>query len=119
MKHTCGSVEPLLSRLIDVGFDVVNPVQCSAAGMEPCALKQRYGERLVFYGGGVNTQQTLPFGRPGAVRAEVLERCRIFSKGGGYIFNAIHCVQANTPVENIVAMLDAVKEFNGVLHQSQ
>jgi len=114
MKHTCGAVEPLLPRLIEVGFDIFNPVQCSAAGMEPRALKQKYGERLVFYGGGVNTQQTLPFGTPGEVRAEVLERCRIFSKGGGYIFNSIHCVQANTPVENVVAMLDAVKEFNGV-----
>ena len=114
MKHTCGAVESLLPRLIDVGFDIFNPVQCSAAGMEPRGLKQKYGERLVFYGGGVNTQQTLPFGTPEEVRAEVLERCRIFSKGGGYIFNAIHCVQANTPVENVVAMLDAVKEFNGV-----
>jgi hypothetical protein len=113
MKHTCGAVEPLLSRLIDVGFDIFNPVQCSAAGMEPHGLKQRYGDRLVFYGGGVNTQQTLPFGTPAEVRAEVLERCRIFSRGGGYLFNAIHCVQANTPVENVVAMLDAIKEFNG------
>ncbi len=113
MKHTCGAVEPLLSRLIDLGFDIFNPVQCSAAGMEPRTLKQRYGDRLVFYGGGVNTQQTLPFGTPAEVRAEVLERCRIFSRGGGYIFNAIHCVQANTPVENVVAMLTAVKEFNG------
>jgi len=114
MKHTCGAVESLLSRLIDVGFDIFNPVQCSAAGMEPAALKREYGDRLVFYGGGVNTQQTLPFGTREAVRAEVLERCRIFSTGGGYIFNAIHCVQANTPVDNIVAMIDAVKEFNGV-----
>lgn len=114
MKHTCGAVESLLPRLIDVGFDVFNPVQCSAAGMEPRALKETYGDRLVFYGGGVNTQRTLPFGTPAEVRAEVLERCRIFAKGGGYIFNAIHCVQANTPVENVVAMLDAVKEFNGV-----
>ena len=114
MKHTCGAVESLLPRLIEVGFDIVNPVQCSAAGMEPRALKQKYGDRLVFYGGGVNTQQTLPFGTPAEVRAEVLERCRIFSEGGGYIFNAIHCVQANTPVENVVSMLDAVKEFNGV-----
>ncbi len=114
MKHTCGAVESLLSRLCDVGFDIFNPVQCSAAGMEPRTLKQRYGDRLVFYGGGVNTQQTLPFGRPPEVRAEVLERCEIFAKGGGYIFNAIHCVQANTPVQNVVAMLDAVKEFNGV-----
>lgn len=114
MKHTCGAVESLLSRLCDVGFDIFNPVQCSAAGMEPRTLKQRYGDRLVFYGGGVNTQQTLPFGTPAEVRAEVLERCEIFATGGGYIFNAIHCVQANTPVQNVVAMLDAVKEFNGV-----
>ena len=114
MKHTCGAVESLLPRLIDVGFDIFNPVQCSAAGMEPAALKRKYGDRLVFYGGGVNTQQTLPFGTREGVRAEVLERCRIFSTGGGYIFNAIHCVQANTPVENVVAMIDAVKEFNGV-----
>jgi uroporphyrinogen-III decarboxylase len=114
MKHTCGAVEPLLSRLIDVGFDIFNPVQCSAAGMEPAALKARYGDRLVFYGGGVNTQRTLPFGTPDEVRAEVLERCAVFSPGGGFIFNTIHCVQANTPVANVVAMLDAVKEFNGV-----
>ena len=114
MKHTCGAVESLLSRLCDVGFDIFNPVQCSAAGMDPRGLKQTYGDRLVFYGGGVNTQQTLPFGTPAEVRAEVLERCEIFAKGGGYIFNAIHCVQANTPLPNIVAMLDAVKEFNGV-----
>lgn len=113
MKHTCGAVEPLLSRLIDVGFDIFNPVQCSAAGMEPHALKERYGDRLVFYGGGVNTQQTLPFGSPAEVRAEVLQRCRIFSRDGGYIFNTIHCVQANTPIENVVAMLDALREFNG------
>lgn len=114
MKHTCGAVESLLPRLIEVGFDIFNPVQCSALGMEPRALKRTYGDRLVFYGGGVNTQQTLPFGTPEDVRAEVLERCEIFSKGGGYIFNAVHCVQANTPVENIVAMLEAVGEFNGV-----
>ncbi len=114
MKHTCGAVESLLPRLIEVGFDIFNPVQCSAAGMEPRALKRTYGDRLVFYGGGVNTQQTLPFGAPDDVRAEVLERCEIFAGGGGYIFNAVHCVQANTRVENIAAMLDAVKEFNGI-----
>jgi uroporphyrinogen-III decarboxylase len=100
--------------LIDVGVDLFNPVPCWAAGMEPRALKQKCGEPLVVCGGGVNTQPTLPFGAPKEVRAEVLERCRIFSKGGGSIFNAIHCVQANTPVENVVAMLDSVTEFNGV-----
>jgi uroporphyrinogen-III decarboxylase len=65
-------------------------------------------------GGGVNTQQTLPFGTPEEVRREVLERLKIFSRGGGYIFNTIHNIQANTPIANIVAMVDAVKEFNGV-----
>jgi hypothetical protein len=113
MKHCCGAIEPFMSHLIAAGFDVINPVQCSAAGMDPHALKARYGDRLVFWGGGVNTQQTLPFGTPEEVRAEVLERCETFSQGGGFVFNAVHCVQANTPVPNIIAMLDAVKEFNG------
>jgi uroporphyrinogen-III decarboxylase len=69
---------------------------------------------MVFWGGGVNTQKTLPFGTPEEVHKEVLERLKIFSKGGGYIFNTIHNIQANTPIANIAAMVDAVKEFNGV-----
>jgi uroporphyrinogen-III decarboxylase len=112
MKHSCGAVEPFLAHFIAAGFDIINPVQCSAAGMDPRKLKTRYGDRLVFWGGGVNTQGTLPFGTPEAVRREVLERCEIFSEGGGYVFNAVHCVQANTPVSNILAMLDAVREYN-------
>ena len=113
MKHTCGAVEPLIGPLADIGFDILNPVQCSAAGMDPTQLKARYGDRVVFLGGGVDTQATLPFGAPEDVRREVLERCAIFAKGGGFIFNAVHCVQANTPLPNIVAMIDAVHEFNG------
>jgi len=112
-KHSCGAVEPLLPELIDVGFDIVNPVQCSAAGMDPRTLKQRYGDRLVFWGGGVNTQRTLPFGTPEEVRVEVLARCEAFAPGGGFVFNAVHNVQANTPVRNVVAIVDAVREFNG------
>jgi uroporphyrinogen-III decarboxylase len=76
-------------------------------------LKEKYKGRLVFWGGGVDTQRTLPFGTPAEVRAEVLERCEIFSPGGGFVFNTIHNVQADTPVENMVAMFEAVKEFNG------
>jgi len=76
-------------------------------------LKRRYGDRIVFWGGGVDTQKTLPFGTPSQVRDEVLKRCETFAPGGGFIFNAIHNIQANTPVENIVSMLDAVREFNG------
>jgi len=112
-KHSCGAVEPFLQEFIDVGFDIINPVQCSAAGMDPKRLKQRYGDRLVFWGGGVNTQKTLPFGTPAEVREEVLERCELFAPGGGFVFNAIHNVQAGTPVENILAMFAAVREFNG------
>ena len=76
-------------------------------------LKDKYGDEIVFWGAGVDTQKTLPFGSPEEVRKQVLERCEIFSPHGGFIFNAIHNVQARTPVENIVAMIDAVKEFNG------
>jgi hypothetical protein len=112
-KHSCGAVENFMSHFIESGFDIINPVQCSAAGMDPQTLKNRYGDRLVFWGGGVDTQQTLPFGTPEEVREQVLERCEIFSRDGGFVFDAIHNVQANTPVKNMVAMIDAVKEFNG------
>jgi hypothetical protein len=113
IKHCCGGIFPIIPYMIEAGIDALNPVQCSAEGMDPQRLKDAYGKDLVFWGGGVNTQKTLPFGTPGEVRKEVLERLRIFSKGGGYIFTAIHNIQANTPVENIVAMVDAVREFNG------
>ncbi|MGA2113241.1 MAG: uroporphyrinogen decarboxylase family protein [Bryobacteraceae bacterium] len=115
-KHSCGSVERFFESFIEAGFDIVNPVQCSAAGMEPAGLKQKYGSRLVFWGGGVDTQKTLPFGTPHQVREEVLRRCEVFAPGGGFVFNSIHNLQAGTPVENIVAMLDAVHQFNGVSH---
>ena len=112
-KHSCGAVEPLIAGIIDCGFDILNPVQCSAVGMDPQALKDTYGERTVFWGGGVDTQKTLPFGTPAQVREEVLKRCEIFSRDGGFVFNPIHNVQANTPVENVVAMFEAIKEFRG------
>ncbi len=113
-KHSCGAILPLMDLLIEAGFDIINPVQCSAAGMEPEILKERFGDKVTFWGGGVDTQRVLPFGTPGEVREQVLRRCEIFSGNGGYVFNAIHNVQANTPVENIVAMIDAIHEFNGM-----
>jgi len=113
-KHSCGSVERFIPSFIECGFDILNPVQCSAAHMEPEQLKEKYGKDLVFWGGGVDTQKTLPFGAPEEVREQVLRRCEIFAPGGGYVFNTIHNIQAGTPVENIVAMIDAVHEFNGV-----
>ncbi len=113
-KHSCGAVEKFIETFIDSGFDILNPVQCSAAGMDPARLKSKYGDRIVFWGGGVDTQKTLPFGTPAEIRAQVLERCEVFSAGGGFVFDTVHNVQAETPVENIVAMLEAVREFNGL-----
>jgi hypothetical protein len=112
-KHTCGAVERFIDPLIEAGFDILNPVQCSAVGMEPEKLKEKYGARITFWGGGVDTQKTLPFGTADEVREQVLRRCEIFARDGGFIFNTIHNVQAGTPVANIVAMFDAVREFNG------
>ena len=114
VKHSCGSVDRFIPSFIEAGFDILNPVQCSAANMEAGHLKTDYGDRIVFWGGGVDTQKVLPFGTPAEVRQQVIERCRVFSEGGGFVFNSIHNVQAETPTENIVAMIDAVHEFNGV-----
>lgn len=113
LKHSCGAVDPLLPNFIRAGFDIVNPVQCSAVGMDPAHLKQAYGRDLVFWGGGADTQHTLPYGTPADVRAEVLSRCRIFGEGGGFVFNCVHNIQPLTPVANILAMLEAVRDFNG------
>ena len=82
--------------------------------MDPAHLKKTYGSRLTFWGGGVDTQKTLPFGTPAQVRDEVLRRCEIFAPGGGFVFDTIHNIQALTPVANIVAMVDAVHQFSGV-----
>ena len=113
LKHSCGAVETFINPFIESGFDILNPVQCSASGMDPQHIKSKYGEQITFWGGGIDTQQVLPFGTPDEVRKQVLERCEIFSKDGGFVFNSIHNIQAKTPVENIVAMIDAIHEFNG------
>jgi len=107
--HSCGSVVELIPLFLEAGFDILNPVQVSAAGMDPVALKERFGDRLCFWGGGVDTQSTLPFGTPGEVERQVSERIHLFGKGGGYVFNPIHNVQAGVPVENILAMFDAAR----------
>jgi hypothetical protein len=113
-KHSCGSIFNLVDAFIDAGFDILNPVQCSAANMDPHALKERFGDRITFWGGGVDTQRTMPFGSPDEVREQVLRRCEIFVKQGGFVFNTIHNIQAKTPVENMVAMIDALHEFRSL-----
>jgi len=111
--HSCGSVVQLIPYFIEAGFDILNPLQTSAAGMDPQALKDRFGEQLVFWGGGVDTQKTLPFGTPEEIRAQVRERMRILGRGGGFVFNTIHNVQARIPVENLLALYHAVAEYRG------
>lgn len=112
-KHCCGSIPNFMDAFIEAGFDIMNPVQWTAKGMEPKLLKKEFGGRITFWGGGVDTQKTLPFGTPSQVREEVLHNCDIFAPGGGFVFNTIHNIQAKTPIENIVAMLEALKDFNG------
>ncbi|MGC8668085.1 MAG: uroporphyrinogen decarboxylase family protein [Chthonomonadales bacterium] len=107
--HSCGSVRAFLEDFIAAGFDILNPVQCSAAHMDPRELKARFGERITFWGGGVDTQHTLPFGTVEDVEQEVAERIRIFAPGGGFVFNPVHNVQAATPVENLLALYRAVQ----------
>lgn len=112
-KHCCGAIADFIPLFIEAGFDILNPVQCSCPGMDPERLKKEFGRDIVFWGGGVDTQHTLPFGKPHEIREQVLSRLEVFSEGGGYVFNAIHNVQHGTPIENIVAMIEAVREFNG------
>ena len=109
--HSCGSVEALIPDFIDAGFDILNPVQCSAANMEPERLKTRYGDRICFWGGLVDTQRTLPFGTVEEVAAEVSKRLGIFGAGGGYVANPIHNIQAGCPVENVLEMFRIVRGF--------
>ena len=109
--HSCGSVFVFLDDFVEAGVDILNPVQLSAKDMDATMLKEKYGDKLVFWGGGVDTQRTLPFGTPSEVSKEVQERCRIFGKGGGFVFNTIHNIQSKVPVENLIAMFQTVKEF--------
>ena len=110
-KHSCGAVEPLMSHFIESGFDIINPVQINATGMDPGKLKEKYGDKLVFWGGGVDTQGTFAFGTPGQVKEQVKSQCGILNNNGGFVFNTVHNIQANVPFENVVAMLDALKEL--------
>jgi len=108
MKHCCGGCEPLIEGFIEAGFDILTPIQTSARGMDPNLLVEKYGGRIVFWGGGVDTQRTLPFGTPDEVFEQVAERVKIFSRKKGYIFNTIHNIQCNTPIENLLAMFRAL-----------
>ncbi len=109
--HSCGSVFDLIEDFIAAGFDILNPVQSSAAHMDPRELKKKFGERITFWGGGVDTQRTLPFGSADEVRREVRERLRLLGPGGGFVFNAVHNIQALVPVANVLAMYETALQY--------
>jgi uroporphyrinogen decarboxylase len=108
--HTCGSVMDMIDDLLDNGIDILNPVQISANRMDPRELKARYGDRLVFWGGGIDAQHVLPFAKADQIRRHVRENIDIFKPGGGYVFNNVHNIQSGVPAENIVAMFDSARE---------
>ena len=109
--HCCGSIRDILSDLIEVGVDILNPVQVAVAGMDSRELKREFGRELSFWGGGVDTQQVLPQGTSEQVRDEVRRRVDDLAPGGGFVFAAVHNIQADVPPENILAMRAALRDF--------
>ncbi|MHC4498306.1 MAG: uroporphyrinogen decarboxylase family protein [Planctomycetota bacterium] len=109
--HTCGSCVEYIPDLIDNGIDILNPIQISAERMDPAELKERFGDKIVLWGGAIDTQHVLPFVRPNEVREHVRKNVEIFKPGGGYVFNNVHNIQAGVPPENIVALFDAAYEY--------
>jgi len=113
-KHSCGSMQPLLPSLIEAGFDIFNPVQINAKDMNPKTLKETFGAQLTFWGGGIDTQRILPDATPEEVRKHVTYQVETLGNNGGFVFNSVHNIQANAPIENVVAMVDTLRELRGV-----
>jgi len=111
--HSCGSIYKLMPDLIEAGYEIINPVQTTANGMDPAILKKEFGKDITFWGGGCNTRSILNRGTPEDVRANVLSNLKIFAPGGGFVFNQEHNIMPDVPAENIMAMYNAIKEFNG------
>jgi uroporphyrinogen decarboxylase len=109
--HSCGNVRPIIPDFLEIGVDILNPVHITATGMEPGQLKKDFGNDLVFWGGGVDTQHILPSGYPDQVAENVKRNIEALAPGGGYIFTAVHNIQSEVPPENIIAMWNTFKEF--------
>jgi uroporphyrinogen decarboxylase len=109
--HTCGAVRQLIPDLIDAGIDILNPVQLSAADMDPAELKREFGRDLVFWGGGVDTQRVLEWGTPAEIQEHVRANVEALAPDGGFVFAAVHDIQATVPPENIMAMWEAWREY--------
>lgn len=111
--HSCGNVRPLLPDFIEMGVQILNPVHIRATGMNPVEIKRDFGDALVFWGGGVDTQGILPTGTPEQVRDDVRRNIDALAPGGGYVFNTVHNIQADVPPENIIALWEALQEYGG------
>lgn len=109
--HTCGSVIDFMDDFIEIGIDLINPLQLSAANMDANILKKKFGDKIGFWGGGVDTQNIFPFGSPSQVKEDVIWRMNILKKDGGFVFNTIHSIQPDVPPENIVEAFRAAKVF--------
>ena len=109
--HNCGAIRELIPDIIDAGFDILNPVQISASGMDPVELKKEFGKDIVFWGGGIDTQKTLALGSPGEVKKETEKLIDIFINDGGFVFNTVHNIQANVPIKNIAAMIEILQKY--------
>jgi uroporphyrinogen decarboxylase len=118
MFHSCGSIFNIIEYFIDAGVDILNPVQTNTSNMEPEKLKQKFGDRIVFWGGGVETQTVLPFGTKEEVIEQVKERVRIFGNGGGFVFAPVHNIQYGVPPQNVEAMIEAVMKYGVYPNQS-
>ncbi len=112
--HSCGSIHELIPDLIEVGYDVLNPMQTSARDMGPEKLKREFGQDITFWGGGIDNRTVLNQASPEGVRDEVRRRLEILAPGGGYIFNTVHNILPDVPAANVIALFDAVAEWNGV-----
>jgi uroporphyrinogen decarboxylase len=109
--HSCGSIYPFIKEFIDIGLDVINPVQISAKGMDPEKLKKEFGEQITFWGGGIDTQHVLPFAKPEEVVDHVKKLIKIFAPGGGFVYASVHNIQPGVPPQNIVTMFKTAYEY--------
>ena len=111
MYHSCGSIKPLIPHLIEIGIDILNPVQISAYDMDPGELKQEFGKYITFWGGGIDTQNTLPRGTPEEVEYEIRKNLEIFAPGGGFVFAPVHNIQEEVPPKNMIKMWETVLKY--------
>jgi len=112
LLHCDGAVREIIPDFIEMGVNILNPIQPNLPGMDAKSLKEEFGDRLAFWGGGIDTQSTLSFGTPEDVKSEVRKNIEVLKRGGGYVFSQVHNIQPEVPIENILAMYDAYQNYS-------